>query len=82
MDTSFEEKIIELEDNNKYYVLKQLIDGENIYLLANVLKDEENPGEEFVILKVINAEKGLRIALEEDEAKLNDLADQFSNLME
>lgn len=82
MDTSFEEKIIESEDNNKYYVLKQLINEGNIYLLANALKDEETPGEEYVILKVINAEKGLKIAIEGNEAKLNDLAEQFSDLME
>ena len=78
MDTSFEEKVVELDNNTNYYVIKQIISNGDIYLLANLLKDEETPSEDFSILKVINADKGLKMVLEEDEQKLEVLLQKFS----
>lgn len=81
MDTSFEERIVEIDNGKKYYVIKQLISDNNIYLLANLLVDEDTPSEEFSIIKVINFEDGLKLKIEDDEEQLPKLLDKFDELI-
>ena len=77
MGTSFEEKIVEVDDKEKYYIIKQDFYNDNIYLFANLLVDEETPGEEYVILKVyLDADK-LKIVKETDEETIEFLQTKF-----
>lgn len=77
----FEEKIINVGEKTKYYVIKQTVYKENLYLLANELIDEETPSDTIAILRVDNKEDDLMIALEKDEKILNELLNIFSELI-
>lgn len=78
---SFEDKVFEVDNKNNYYVLKQTLYDNKIYLFANKLKDEETPSEEMAILRVDNEEDGLYVVHETDESKLKDLIVIFQQLI-
>ncbi|MBO5095459.1 MAG: DUF1292 domain-containing protein [Bacilli bacterium] len=77
----FEEKVIEVGENTKYYVLKQLIYNNKMYLFANELVDEETPSEVMAILRVDTNENNVLITLENDENLINELLKKFSDLI-
>ncbi len=81
MDTSFEEKIIELDNKDNYFVLKQLINDGSLFLLTNKLLDEETPTDDFVILKIINEKEKLKMTIVEDEQTLDVLLKRFSQIL-
>lgn len=80
-ETSFEEKVIEVNDKDNYYVVKETIYAGKIYLFANKLVDEETPSEEMAILRVDNESDGLYVAVETDENKLKDIIKIFQDLL-
>lgn len=77
----FEEKIVEVENEKKYYIIKQILYKDDLYLMANELIDEETPGEEIAILKVDNSQNALSFSLEKNDIILKELLEQFSNLI-
>lgn len=80
-ETSFEEKIIEVNDVDNYYVLKETIFNGKIYLMANKLIDEETPSQEMAILRVDNEPDGLYVSLEKDAEVLSNVAKIFQSLL-
>lgn len=77
----FEEKIIEVENGKKYYVIKQLLHNNILYLLVNELENEETPSDTIAILKVSSNVDGVIFTLEKDEIILKELLQKFSDLM-
>lgn len=77
----FEEKVIAVGENTKYYVLKQTIYNNKMYLFANELVDEETPSEVMAILRVDTNENSVLITLEKDENLINELLKKFSDLI-
>ena len=73
--------LTDLEKNTKYYVLKQLIYNNKMYLFANELVDEETPSEVMAILRVDTNENNVLITLENDENLINELLKKFSDLI-
>lgn len=77
----FEEKVIEVGENTKYYVLKQTIYNNKMYLFANELVDEETPSDTLAILRVDTNDENVLISLEKDEKVLGELLKMFSTLI-
>ena len=78
----FEGKIVELNDKLNYYIIKQTIYNNSIYLFGNELIEEETPSENVAILKVENKPEGLFIRYENDENIQQELLGIFSKLLE
>lgn len=77
----FEEKVIEVGENTKYYVIKQTIYNNQMYLFANELIDEENPSDTLAILRVDTNDESVLITLEKDEKVLDELLKKFSEMI-
>ena len=73
----FEDKIVEVNDKDNYYVIKQTMYNNNIYLFTNLMKDEETPGEEYFVLRVENDGERLKMVVETDAAILAELTKIF-----
>lgn len=80
-ETSFEDKVIEVNNVDNYYVIKETIFNGKIYLMANKLVDEETPSEEIAILRVDNESDGLYVTLENDKEILSSVAQIFQKLL-
>ena len=78
----FEGKVVEINDTLNYYIIKQTIYNNTIYLFGNELADEETPTENVAILKVVNQPDGLGVTYEDDEATQQELLQIFSQLLE
>ena len=50
----FDDKIVEVNDKDNYYVIKQTMFNNSIYLFTNLMEDEETPSEEYYVLRVEN----------------------------
>ena len=64
----FEEKIIEINDKDNYYVLRQVIFNGILYLVANELDGEDNPTDVIAVLRVENSGDDMSVFLEKDDA--------------
>ena len=78
----FEGKIVEINNNLNYYIIKQTIYNNTIYLFGNELIDDETPSENVAILKVENNPNGLFVRYENDEKIQQVLFEIFSKLLE
>ncbi len=78
----FEDKVVEVDNKENYYVIKQLVYNNNIYLLTNMLIDEENLSEDFYIIKVLQVGDNLKMIIEQDENTLNTLKQKFAEALE
>ena len=77
----FEDKIVEVNDKDNYYVIKQTMYNNNIYLFTNLMKDEETPGEEYFVLRVENDGERLKMVVETDAAILAELTKIFDDAL-
>ena len=82
MSNSFEDKVVEINDNINYYIIKQTIYNGQLYLFGNELIDEDTPSENVAILKVINNSDGLGVTYENDENIQRELLAIFSKLLD
>jgi len=82
MNNSFEDKVVEINDNINYYIIKQTIYNGQLYLFGNELIDEDTPSENVAILKVINNSDGLGVTYENDENIQRELLAIFSKLLD
>lgn len=82
MDNMFENKVIEINDKLNYFIIKQTIYNDQMYLFGNELIDDDTPSENVAILKVVNGSDGLGITYEDDENLQKELLNIFSNLLE
>ena len=83
MEGMFEGKIVEINDKINYYIIKQTMYNNSIYLFGNELaEDEETPTENVAILKVENKPDGLFVRYENDEAVQQELFQIFSKLLD
>ena len=78
----FEGKIVEINDKLNYYVIKQTLYNNIIYLLGNEMIDDETPSEDLAILKVVNQPNGLGVSFENDENIQQELLKIFDQLLE
>ena len=74
----FEEKVIKVGENTKYYILKQTIYNNKVYLFANELIDDDTPSDILAILRVDTNDENVLITIEKDEKTLEELLKQFS----
>ena len=78
----FEDKIVEVNDTDNYYVIKQTMYNNNIYLFTNKMIDEETPSEEYYVLRVENNGERLKMIVETNDAVLADLTKIFADALE
>ena len=80
-ETLFEGKVVEINDKLNYYIIKQTIYNDSIYLFGNELIDDETPSENVAILKVENKPEGLFVRYENDENLQQALLAIFSEML-
>ena len=78
----FEGKTVEINNKINYYIVKQTIYNNNIYLFGNELIDEDTPSDDYAILRVENKPDGIFVQYENDEKIQQELLQIFSNLLE
>lgn len=80
MNSNFENKIVQVADGTKYYIVKELIFNEKVYLIANVLVNDTTLGEDVYVLRVENAEE-VKIVIEDDLNILEKVLEKAAELI-
>ncbi len=74
----FEEKIVEVDNKENYYVIKQTMYEGSIYLLTNMLVDDDTPSDDYYILRVDQDGDKLKMIVIKDEPILTTLKEIFA----
>ena len=74
----FEDKIVEVDDKENYCVIKQVLYNNAIYLLTNMLVDDENLSDDYYILRVDQAGDALKMVVVTEEPLLSTIKAEFA----
>ena len=78
----FEEKIVEVDNKENYYVIKQTMYEGTIYLLTDMLIDDDTPSEGYYILRVDQDGDKLKMVVLRDEPTLSTLKEIFAKSLQ